>query len=48
VVINIEATVASIHKAVEEAELMQARRSARCSGIAGGHIRGFNSQGWWR
>src|SRR5881296_3373559 len=34
VVINIEATVASIRKAVEEAELM-----------AGAEIRGFNSQG---
>ena len=46
VVINIEATVAGIKKAVEEAELM-----AGCeihsvyAGIAGGHIRGFNSHG---
>jgi cell division protein FtsA len=45
-VINIESTVASIKKAVEEAELM-----AGCeihsvyAGIAGGHIRGFNSHG---
>ena len=45
-VINIEATVVGIKKAVEEAELM-----AGCeihsvfAGIAGGHIRGFNSHG---
>ena len=46
VVINIESTVASIKKAVGEAELM-----AGCdiksvyAGIAGGHIKGINSQG---
>ncbi len=46
VVINIESTVDSIKKAVEEAELM-----AGCeihsvfTGIAGGHIKGFNSHG---
>lgn len=46
VVINIDSTVASINKAIEEAELM-----AGCeihsvyAGIAGGHIRGFNSHG---
>ncbi|MFH1018019.1 MAG: cell division protein FtsA [Pseudomonadota bacterium] len=46
VVINIDSTVHSIQKAVEEAELM-----AGCeihsvyAGIAGGHIRGFNSHG---
>src|SRR2546428_13586901 len=46
VVINIEATVSSIHKAVEEAELMAgAEISAVYAGIAGGHIRGLNSQG---
>src|SRR6266550_4140105 len=46
VVINIEATVSSIHKAVEEAELMAGVEiSAVYAGIAGGHIRGFNSQG---
>src|SRR5438045_1858838 len=46
VVINIEATVSSIHKAVEEAELMAgAEISAVFAGIAGWHIRGFNSQG---
>ncbi len=45
-VINIESTVGSIKRAVEEAELM-----AGCeihsvyAGIAGGHIRGFNSHG---
>ena len=46
VVINIESTVTSIKKAVEEAELM-----AGCeihsvfTGIAGAHIKGFNSHG---
>src|SRR2546428_5513177 len=46
VVINIEATVSSIHKAVEEAELMAgAEISAVYAGIAGGHIRRFHSQG---
>ena len=46
VVINIEATVDAIRKALQEAELM-----AGCeiklvyAGIAGGHIKGFNSQG---
>lgn len=46
VVINIDSTVASIRKAISEAELM-----AGCSiksvyaGIAGGHIKGLNSQG---
>src|SRR5204863_419022 len=41
VVINIEATVSSIHKAVEEAELMAgAEISAVYAGIAGGHIGG--------
>lgn len=46
VVVNIESTVNSIKKAVEEAELM-----AGCEinsvyvGIAGGHIKGFNSHG---
>src|SRR5438552_3105724 len=46
VVINIEATVSSIRRAVEEAELMAgAEISSVYAGIAGGHIRGFNSQG---
>jgi len=46
VVVNIDATVESIRKAIEEAELM-----AGCEinsvyvGIAGGHIKGFNSHG---
>lgn len=46
VVINIEATVQSIKKAVEEAELMADREIRRVyAGIAGGHIKGFNSHG---
>lgn len=46
VVVNIETTVASIKKAIEEAELM-----AGCdvhtvyAGITGNHIKGFNSRG---
>ena len=46
VVINIDATVESIKKAVEEAELMAGVEinSVYC-GIAGGHIKGFNSHG---
>ncbi len=46
VVVNIEATVASIRRAVEEAELMAgAEINAVYAGIAGGHIKGFNSPG---
>ena len=46
VVINIEATVDSIKKAVEEAELMAgAEITSVFVGIAGGHIRSLNSQG---
>jgi len=46
VVINIESTVESIKKAVEEAELMAGCEiSSVCAGIAGGHITGFNSRG---
>jgi cell division protein FtsA len=46
VVINIETTVASIKKAIEEAELMAGCEiKSVYAGIAGGHIRGFNSQG---
>ena len=46
VVVNIESTVASIRKAVEEAELMAGCSIANVyAGIAGGHIRGFNSRG---
>lgn len=46
VVINIDATVDSIRKAVEEAELMAGAQitSVYCA-IAGSHIRGFNSHG---
>ena len=46
VIINIDATVESIRKAVEEAELMAGTgiTSVYC-GIAGSHIRGFNSHG---
>lgn len=46
VVINIESTVSAIRKAVEEAELMAGCEiKSVYAGIAGGHIRGFNSQG---
>ncbi len=46
VVVNIEATVQSIRKAVEEAEIMADRDIRRVyAGIAGGHIKGFNSHG---
>ncbi len=46
VVVNIEATVYSIRRAIEEAELMAgAEISNVYTGIAGGHIKGFNSQG---
>ncbi len=46
VVVNIENTVASIKKAVEEAELMGGCEIATViTGIAGGHIKGFNSHG---
>ncbi len=46
VVINIESTVASIKRAVEEAELMAGCEIGSVfAGIAGGHIRGFNSHG---
>ena len=46
VVINIEATTESIKKAVEEAEIMAGCEiNTVFAGIAGGHIRGFNSHG---
>src|SRR5215471_11102806 len=46
VVVNIEATVASIRRAVEEAELMAGCEISHVyTGIAGGHIKGLNSQG---
>ena len=44
VVINIESTVNSIRKAVEEAELMAGCEiTSVFAGIAGGHIKGLNS-----
>ena len=46
VVINIDATINSIKKAVEEAEVMAGVEvNTVYAGIAGGHIRGFNSHG---
>ena len=46
VVVNIESTVESIKKAVEEAELMAGCEiSSVYAGIAGGHVTGFNSNG---
>lgn len=46
VVINIESTIHSIKKAVEEAELMAGCEiNSVFTGIAGGHIKGFNSHG---
>jgi cell division protein FtsA len=46
VVVNIEATVQSIRRAIEEAELMAGCEvNTVFTGIAGGHIKGINSQG---
>jgi cell division protein FtsA len=46
VVVNIEATVHSIRRALEEAELMAACRISEVfTGIAGSHIKSFNSSG---
>jgi cell division protein FtsA len=46
VVVNIEATVGAIQRALEEAELMaDCKIAAAFVGIAGSHIRGFNSTG---
>lgn len=46
VVVNIESTVNSIKKAVEEAEMMAGCEiSSVYAGIAGGHIKGINSHG---
>ena len=46
VVVNIDETVQSIRKAVEEAELMAGCEiSSVYAGIAGGHIKGVNSHG---
>ncbi len=46
VVVNLESTVKSITKAIEEAELMSGTEvSSVYVGIAGGHIKGINSRG---
>ncbi|MDO8461982.1 MAG: cell division protein FtsA [Deltaproteobacteria bacterium] len=46
VVINIESTVESIKRAIEEAEMMAGMEiTSVYTGIAGGHIRGINSHG---
>src|SRR3989304_4093011 len=46
VVVNIDSTVQSIKKAIEEAELMGGcELNTAYVGIAGGHIKGFNSHG---
>src|SRR3954454_11546941 len=46
VVVNIEATVTAIQRALEEAELMADCKIAQAYvGIAGSHIRSFNSTG---
>ncbi len=46
VVVNIDATVESIRKAVEEAELMAGCEIHNVyTGIAGAHVKGFNSHG---
>src|SRR5271154_775679 len=45
-VVNIEATVESIRQTIEQAELMAGCEITTVyTGIAGGHIKGFNSQG---
>ena len=46
VVVNIEATVAAVQRALEEAELMaDCKIASAFVGIAGNHIRSFNSTG---
>lgn len=46
VVVNLESTIKSITKAIEEAELMSGTEvSSVYVGIAGGHIKGINSRG---
>jgi cell division protein FtsA len=46
VVVNIDQTVASIRKAMDDAELMAGcRADSVCAGISGGHIKGINSHG---
>jgi len=49
VVVNIEATVQSIRRALEEAELMAACRISEVfTGIAGSHIKSSIRAAWWR
>ncbi|MFH2013064.1 MAG: cell division protein FtsA [Pseudomonadota bacterium] len=46
VVVNIDSTVNSLEKAIEEAELMAGIEiTSVYSGISGAHVKGFNSQG---
>lgn len=46
VVVNMDSTVNSIKKAVEEAELMAGLKIDSClAGVGGGHIKSFNSNG---
>jgi cell division protein FtsA len=46
VVVNIDSTVGSMKKAIEEAELMAGIKIAGClAGVAGAHIKSFNSNG---
>ena len=46
VVVNIEATVNAVQRALEEAELMaDCKIASAFTGIAGSHIRSFNSTG---
>ncbi|MGA3173755.1 MAG: cell division protein FtsA [Syntrophorhabdales bacterium] len=46
VVVNIDSTVNSMKKAIEEAELMAGIKIAGClAGVAGAHIKSFNSNG---
>ncbi len=45
-VVNVEATVNSIDKAIKEAELMAGFEiDSVCTGISGSHVKGFDSQG---
>jgi cell division protein FtsA len=49
VVVNIEATVNAVQRALEEAELMaDCKITSAFTGIAGNHIKSFNSTGMWR
>src|SRR3954470_184056 len=48
VVVNIDATVQSIERAIEEAEHMAGVEITQVfAGIAGAHVRSLNSQGVW-